>query len=149
MGIKYRKNGKNGRLTAQERRLVNRRLRVIKMAAKLGNVSDACRIGNMDRPSFYRYKRRYDLYGISGLRNLSTAPHHRPRSISQKVKSRIAFLARRHPQWGCNQVADALKSEGYYTSHKSVQKTFIRNDLRTIADRQKYASRQRGNVVFL
>ena len=149
MGIKYRKNGKNGRLTAQERRLVNHRLRVIKMAAKLGNVSAACRIGNMDRPSFYKYKRRYDLYGISGLRNLSTAPHHRHGSIKSKFKHKIVSLALKHTRFGCRPIASMLAAENILVSHETVRNLLVEEGLNTIAKRQKYTSQKQNNVVLL
>jgi transposase-like protein len=39
----------------------------LKMAKAIGNVSEACRRGGMDRTSFYEWKRRFQTHGISGL----------------------------------------------------------------------------------
>jgi hypothetical protein len=46
----------------------------------LGNVSAACRQRGMTRIQFYDYKRRFELQGLEGLKDLrrSTRPIRRP-----------------------------------------------------------------------
>ncbi|HLD35507.1 MAG TPA: helix-turn-helix domain-containing protein [Planctomycetota bacterium] len=149
MGTKYHKNGKNGRLTAQERRLVNRRLKVIKLAKKLGSVSDACRICRMNRSLFYRYKRRYEKYGMKGLRNLPTTPHHSPRSVKPEVKHKILFLAMKNTQCGCRPIADMIASQGHPISHETVRNYLKEKGLNTIAERQILASQRQDKLIFI
>ncbi len=43
------------------------RLRVLQRAEELGNVSAACREAGISRTLFYRWKKRFTLYGIDGL----------------------------------------------------------------------------------
>jgi transposase-like protein len=49
-------------------KLAHRRLTVLELAERLGNVAEACRRGGIDRTSFYDWKRRFQLEGLDGLR---------------------------------------------------------------------------------
>ena len=51
-------------------KLAHRRLTVLELAERLGNVSEACRRGGIDRTSFYDWKRRFQLEGLDGLKDL-------------------------------------------------------------------------------
>ena len=53
------------RLTAKDpaEKLAHRRLTVLELAERLGNVTEACRRGGIDRTSFYDWKRRFQLRG--------------------------------------------------------------------------------------
>ena len=54
------------RLTSKDpvEKLAHRRLTVLELAERLGNVSEACRRGGIDRTSFYAWKRRFQLEGL-------------------------------------------------------------------------------------
>ena len=60
------------RLTAKDpgTKLAHRRMTVLELAQRLGNVSEACRRGGMNRTSFYDWKRRFELHGLEGLKDL-------------------------------------------------------------------------------
>jgi transposase-like protein len=45
----------------------SQRLRVLREATRVGNVSDACRRYGMSRTLFYRLRRRLELYGPDGV----------------------------------------------------------------------------------
>src|SRR5215217_3218826 len=51
-------------------KLAHRRLTVLELAERLGNVAEACRRGGIDRTSFYDWKRRFQLEGLDGLKDL-------------------------------------------------------------------------------
>src|SRR3712207_7383524 len=48
-----------------DERLAHRRLTVLELAERLGNVAEACRRGGIDRASFYDWKRWVQLEGRS------------------------------------------------------------------------------------
>ena len=54
----------------EEQRLVQKRLRVLEHAQKIGNVRKTCRYFGIGRSSFYRWKRAFDREGES--RNAET-----------------------------------------------------------------------------
>ena len=53
-------------MTAQEK-LAQKRLTLLQLAEKLGNVSRACRMHKVSRSQFYEYKRSFQEYGLEGL----------------------------------------------------------------------------------
>ncbi len=61
-----------------------RRLAVIRHAEEVsGSVAKTCRYYGISRPAFYKWKRRYDSEGESGLRDRSKRPLLRPRFAGQ------------------------------------------------------------------
>ena len=48
----------------------SQRLRVLRAAEQLGNVSAACRQFGMSRTVFYRLRRRLELYGADGVESI-------------------------------------------------------------------------------
>ena len=55
-------------------KVARQRLSVLEMAEALGNISEACRRGGMDRTSFYEWKRRFQTHGFEGLKDLPPIP---------------------------------------------------------------------------
>ena len=53
-------------MTAQEK-LAQKRLTLLQLAEKLGNVSRACRMHKVSHSQFYEYKRSFQEYGLEGL----------------------------------------------------------------------------------
>ncbi|PTM99057.1 helix-turn-helix protein, partial [Rhodovulum imhoffii] len=51
-------------------KLAQQRLSVLELARELGNVAEACRQRDMDRTSFYEWKRRFQTQGFEGLKDL-------------------------------------------------------------------------------
>ena len=53
-----------------DEKLAHRRLTVLELAERLGNVTEACRRGGIDRTRFYDRKRRLQTHGLDGLKDL-------------------------------------------------------------------------------
>ena len=51
-------------------KVARQRLSVLELAEQLGNAAEACRRRGMDRTSFYEWKRRFQLEGLAGLKDL-------------------------------------------------------------------------------
>ncbi len=62
--------------TTSERKLAENRLKMLTFAETLRNVSEACRKLGISRSQFYEYKKRFEQYGLNGLRTCrrSTRP---------------------------------------------------------------------------
>ncbi|MBI4835431.1 MAG: helix-turn-helix domain containing protein [Planctomycetes bacterium] len=69
-----------------------KRLELIRLAEKSGNVSEACRKFGVSRTYYYRWKRRYDQYGIEGLVDLSRAHKSHPLTTKESVVNEIKGL---------------------------------------------------------
>ena len=59
----------------------------------LGNVAEACRRGGIDRTSFHDSKRRFQLEGLDGLKDLPPFAQSHPMTTPPEVVARIEVLA--------------------------------------------------------
>lgn len=116
-------------------KLARQRFSVLEMAEALGNVSEACRRGGMDRTSFYEWKRRFQTHGLAGLKDLPPITKHQPNSTPPELEAKVIATSLEHPSWGCVKLADHLRNQGIWISSPTVQKLLIRNEMGTVYDR--------------
>jgi transposase len=56
--------------------IIENRYRMITQPERSGEtISDVCIAFGVSRETWYKWKRRYDVYGIDGLKNQSRKPH--------------------------------------------------------------------------
>ena len=94
---------------------------VLELAERLGNVSEACRRGGIDRTSFYDWKRRFQLQGLDGLKDLPPVAKSHPMTTPVEVVARLLELALEHPAYGCNRLEAMLALEGRRVSSITIQ----------------------------
>jgi transposase InsO family protein len=119
------------RITAKDpsAKLAHRRMTVLELAERLGNVSEACRRGGIDRTSFYEWKRRFQLQGLDGLKDLPPVAKSHPMTTPVEVVARILELALQHPAYGCNRLEALLALEGRRVSAITIRKILNEREL--------------------
>jgi transposase InsO family protein len=92
-----------------EESILGMRLRVIRRAEELGNVSAACREAGISRTLFYRWRQRFERYGVEGLHpRRGQARAGRPRQVPPHVERLVVGLALAWPTWGAGRLAAQL-----------------------------------------
>ena len=71
-----------------EEKIAHQRLSVLQLAEALENVSAACRQRGMARTQFYEYKRRCELQGLEGLKDLPPIHKTHPQTTLLRSSSR-------------------------------------------------------------
>jgi len=104
-------------------------LSVLQLAQTLGSVSEACRQRGMTRTQFYDYKRRFELQGIEGLKDLPPIHKTHPQTTPEAVVEQILALSLAHPAWGCVRLSAHLKLAGIAVSSPTIQDILIRADM--------------------
>ena len=110
-------------------KLAHKRLTVLQLAESLGNVSEACRRGGLDRTSFYEYKRRFQTHGIEGLKDLPPIHKSHPQTTPPEVVEKVLALSLANPTRGCVWLSDKLKLAGVSVSSPTVQDILIKNGM--------------------
>jgi transposase InsO family protein len=105
------------------------------MAETLGNISEACRRGGMDRTSFYEWKRRFQTHGLEGLKDMPPIPKSQPNATTAETEHQVLQASLEHPSWGCVKLSDYLKLQGVSISSPTVQKILIRNEMASMYER--------------
>ena len=127
-----------------DEKLAHRRLTVLELAERLGNVAEACRRGGIDRTSFYDWKRRFQLEGLDGLKDLPPIAKSHPLTTPPEVVERIGELALLHPAYGCNRLEALLALEGRRLSAITIQK--ILNDKGLGTRHERWLALERKNA---
>jgi transposase InsO family protein len=129
-------------------KLAHRRMTVLELAERLGNVTEACRRGGIDRTSFYDWKRRFQLQGLDGLKDLPPIAKSHPMATAPEVVARIEELALAHPAYGCNRIEAMLALEGRRVSAITVQKILNDKGLGTRHERWLAIERKNAEQVI-
>ena len=91
---------------------LGRRLRFAKLALKAQqSMSQLCRFFSISRRTGYKWRRRFEVEGLRGLRERSHRPQHSPQQLSTRWLAQVRQLHRRHRGWGSRKLAAALKRE--------------------------------------
>ncbi len=117
-------------MTATEK-LAHKRLTLLQLAEKLGNISKACRMHKVSRSQFYEYKRAFQQHGLEGLVDKPPVPGSHPSQLSKKTTNRIIALSLEHPAFGQQRIADQLALEGVSVCPTSVRNVWIKKGLET------------------
>ena len=107
-------------------KLAMSRLRVLRLAEDLGNISKACRAGNMDRTSFYEWKRRYQLHGLDGLKDLPPVVKSHPMKTPKHVEDAVLEMSIAQTSWGCKRISAELALQKLEVSSVTVQRILDR-----------------------
>lgn len=118
-----------------DEKIARHRLSVLQLAEALNNVSAACRQRGMARTQFYEYKRRFELQGVEGLKDLPPVHKTHPQTTPEEVVEQVLALSLKHPAWGCVRLADHLRLQGTSISSPTVQSILIKHGMGTKLER--------------
>jgi len=114
-----------------KKKLAHKRLTLLQLAEKLGNISKACRMHKVSRSQFYEYKRSFQEFGLDGLIDKPPIPGPHPNELSEGIKRRIIELSLEHPAFGQQRIADQLALEGISACPTSIRNVWIKAGMET------------------
>jgi transposase InsO family protein len=110
----------------------SQRLRVLREAERLGNVSEACRRHGMSRTLFYRLRQRFEQYGTDGVHPKRVqAAVGRPSPIPVQTERRVIALALAWPTCGPQWYSDQLAREAVAIAPTTIWRLLRRQQLGT------------------
>jgi len=79
-----------------EERDIQRKLKVLQHAEKIGNAHKACRYFGIERFSFYRWRDTYQKHGEAGLKNAKSIPKNPANQTPPEIVEKILYLRRKY-----------------------------------------------------
>lgn len=93
--------------------LTNQRQAFVEQACQEGaNISQICRTFGISRKTGYKWLKRYQVAGLSGLTEQSRRPHHSPQQTPADVEALLLRARQAHPQWGARKLKAWLEQRG-------------------------------------
>ena len=120
-----------------------KRKRLIEMVESEGvPIEQACKEMDVSVSTFYKYRRRWQKYGDSGLLNKKLRADSTLKQVSYEARKEVLNVVRENPDYGAKRVAAELRKRGMTDiDQQSLYEELIRMRLNTRKLRLEYVSR--------
>ncbi len=93
---------------------VQRRKKLLDLVETEGkSVKDACREMKVSTSTYYKYKKRFEQFGLEGLKNKDLRSDSEPRQFSYEERSKLLEIIKEHPEFGPKRLKEELESGDY------------------------------------
>ena len=114
-----------------KKKLAQKRLTLLQLAEKLGNVSKACKMHKVSRSQFYEYKRSFQEFGLEGLIDKPPIPNSHPAEVPGEIKEKVIRLSLEFPAFGQQRISDQLAQDGISICPTTIRNIWLKENMET------------------
>jgi serine phosphatase RsbU (regulator of sigma subunit)/anti-sigma regulatory factor (Ser/Thr protein kinase)/transposase len=125
--------------------LFARRKKLLELVDQEGkSVQEACRLMNLSSSTYYRYRKRFELYGEEGLLNKRLRIDDSPVQMTYEQRNRVLDIVRENPEFGPTRIKRELDERNHdeELDERTIYNELVRLRLNTRRQRYDYAQRQ-------
>lgn len=113
---------------------IQKKLEVLALADRLGNVAEASRLSGVSRDTIYRHRKLIKQGGIESLKRQETPDLHHKNRTDRGIEEVVIEFSLANPHLGQSKVSRLLKSERNVDIHVSgVRNIWLRVNMNTTA----------------
>jgi transposase InsO family protein len=115
---------------------------VASMSRREKNLKSLCAEFEISRPTGYRWWKRYQLSGISGLQDRSRRPLRSPGQTAEAVEQQVVAMRKHRPDWGARKMQVLLRSQGVELPIGTIHRILVRKELIRERDQKRPATQR-------
>ncbi len=111
------------------------------------SIAEACRLMNLSPSTYYRYRKRYELYGDEGLLNKKLRVDDEPVQLSYEQRNQMLAIIHANPDYGATRIRKELETKfdgAARLDDKIIYIELVRLRLNNKRQRYDYVRRQGG-----